>query len=102
MIVTIFKNRLRPGVGEEYGKEAGRLAAIAQKMPGFVSIKGYTAADGEELVLVEFEDEKTLAAWRNHPEHLVAQERGRKDFYAEYQIQVCNVLRGYGFNAKSA
>jgi len=38
-----------------------------------------------------------LAAWRNHPAHREAQQRGRAAFYAEFQIQVCSVVRQYGF-----
>jgi heme-degrading monooxygenase HmoA len=102
MVVTIFKHRMRPGVDKEYGREAGRLLAIAQKMPGFVSVKNYAAEDGELLTLVEFESEQTLAAWRNHPEHLAIQERGRNEFYAEYTIQVCKTVRAYDFRAPAA
>jgi heme-degrading monooxygenase HmoA len=99
MVVTIFKHRMRPGVDKEYGTNASKLLEIAQKMPGFVSIKGYAAEDGEQLILVEFETEQALAAWREHPEHLIAQELGRSKYYSEYNIQVCNTLRAYGFKA---
>jgi heme-degrading monooxygenase HmoA len=99
MVVTIFKHRMRPGVDKEYGADASKLLELAQKMPGFVSIKGYAAEDGEQLILVEFETEQALAAWREHPEHLIAQELGRSKYYSEYNIQVCNTLRAYGFKA---
>ena len=99
MIVTIFKYRMRAGVDKEYGDHASRLLEIAQKMPGFASIKGYAAEDGEQLILVEFESEQALARWREHPDHLIAQELGRSKYYAEYQIQVCNTLREYDFKS---
>jgi heme-degrading monooxygenase HmoA len=97
MVVTIFKHRMRPGVDQEYGTDVSKLLAIAQKMPGFVSIKGYAAADGEQLILVEFETEQALSDWREHPEHLIAQGLGRSKYYSEYQIQVCNTVREYSF-----
>ncbi len=99
MVVTIFKHRMQPGVDKEYGDEVSKLLAIAQKMPGFVSIKGYAAEDGEQVILVEFESEQALAAWREHPDHLIAQARGRSKYYSEYQIQVCNTIREYDFKA---
>ena len=99
MVVTIFKHRMQPGVDREYGAEVPRLLAIAQKMPGFASIKGYAADDGEQLILIEFENEQALAAWREHPDHLIAQELGRSKYYSEYKIQVCNTIREYGFKA---
>ena len=51
MVVTVFKNRLRPGVEKEYGAHVAKLLEIAQKMPGFVAIKGYAAEDGEHAQL---------------------------------------------------
>src|SRR5208282_6914160 len=61
MVVTVFKNRLRPGVEKEYGAHVAKLLEIAQRMPGFVAIKGYAAEDGEQLILVEFETVQDLA-----------------------------------------
>ena len=99
MVVVIFKHRMEPGVGQEYGTEASKLLAIVQTIPGFASVKSYAADDGEQLVLAEFESEQALAAWREHPAHLIAQERGRSKYYSEYKVQVCTTVREYGFKA---
>src|SRR5438093_11817341 len=89
MIVTIFRSRLRPEHQAEYAEWAERIHALATAMPGFVSIKTFTAEDGERVSIVEFASEETHRAWREHPEHRVAQALGRQKFYAEYRIQVC-------------
>lgn len=100
MVITIFKVRMKPGVdSKEYGERVAGLLAHAQKIPGFRSIKGYTAEDGEELILVEFETEESLKQWREHPEHLIAQGLGRSTYYSEYQVQVCSPIREYNFKA---
>ena len=70
---------------------------LASKMPGFVSYKDFTAEDGENVTIVEFESLETLAAWRDHPEHKRAQARGRAEFFSEYHIQVCTTVRDYIF-----
>lgn len=100
MIVVIFRSRLRDDAGPEYGPLAERMLALARSMPGFVSFRHYEAEDGERVSIVEFESEATLAAWRDHPEHLDAQKRGRKQFYAEYHIQVLTPVRANEFHAK--
>jgi heme-degrading monooxygenase HmoA len=97
MIVTIFRSRLRPENEAAYHEEAERIWALAQTMPGFVSLKTFQAEDGERVSIVEFESAETMRAWREHPEHLKAQAMGRELFYSEYQIQVCPVIRQYGF-----
>ena len=69
------------------------MSALAATMPGYISRKAFTAEDGERVIIVEFENEETQAAWRNHPEHVEAQRLGRKKFYSEYDLKVCELKR---------
>jgi heme-degrading monooxygenase HmoA len=98
VVVILFRTRLRTGIDEQQLTSLGEaMYRIASAMPGFVSYKDFAAADGENLSVVEFESPEALAAWRDHPEHLAAQRRGREEFFEEYRIQVCAPLRQYGF-----
>jgi heme-degrading monooxygenase HmoA len=45
--------------------------------------------------MVRFESLEALRGWREHPDHLVAQRRGKSEFYASYRIEVCEVVRAY-------
>jgi heme-degrading monooxygenase HmoA len=99
MIVTIFRSRLRPEHQAEYAEWATRMHDLATAMPGFLSIKTFAADDGERVSIVEFASEETHRAWRDHPEHRVAQQLRRRKFYAEYRIQVCKELRLAEFRA---
>jgi heme-degrading monooxygenase HmoA len=101
MIVTIFRSRLRAEHQEEYERMAARMHDLAQNMLGFVSIKTFTASDGERVSLVEFDSEAAHQAWRQHPEHREAQRLGREKFYSEYRIQVCRLERDYGKKAEA-
>ncbi len=100
MILTIFRSRLRPENQEAYRHMAAYIHELAVGMPGFRSIKTFTAEDGERVSIVEFESEETHNAWRRHPEHMKAQRLGREEFYSEFQIQVCKVERAYGMPPK--
>ena len=78
MVVTVFRSRLRDGVDMAALEALGaRMYELASAMPGFVSYKDFAAQDGELLTLIEFESMDTLTAWRDQPEHRVAQQRGR-------------------------
>lgn len=101
MVITIFRSRLRPEHREEYERWGKKIHELAVKMPGFISIKTFAADDGERVSVVEFESEETMLAWRNQPDHRTAQELGRKLFYSEYRIQVCQPLRDYSFPKKT-
>jgi heme-degrading monooxygenase HmoA len=88
-VITIFRSRLRPGVAAEYGPLAARMLSLAREMPGFVDFKTYEAEDGERVSIVVFDSPGAQRAWRQHPEHLEAQRRGREELYESYTIEVC-------------
>ena len=93
MIVVVFRSRLRSDAREDYVSVAERMSELARTMPGYISHKGFSAEDGERVTIVEFETEAAMRAWRMHPEHRAAQQKGRDSFYEEYKVQVCDVVR---------
>lgn len=95
--VTIFRSRLRGQAAESYGPVAEEMESLARAIPGFVEIKTFTADDGERVSLVTFASEEAQRVWRDDPRHKQAQNRGRSEFYDEYQIQVCRIVRERGF-----
>ena len=98
MVVVIFRTRLKEGADQD------ALASLTREMrdrvrtiPGFVSIKEFQAADGEGVAVAEFETMASAKAWRDHLDHRRAQERGRKEFFLRYRVQVGEVVRDYTF-----
>lgn len=86
MITTIFRSRLNQETLEEYQTIETRMVTLAQEAPGFISIKAFTAEDGERLSIVEFESWDTMRQWKNHPGHQKAQALGRDSLYTEYSL----------------
>jgi len=89
MVVVVFRSRLRDASSADFQQLAERMHALAASMPGFISYKVYVAEDGERVSIHEWESAEHLRAWREHPEHRQAQERGREDFYSDYTLYVC-------------
>ena len=102
MVVTVFRNRLRPENVAGYQAWIARMSALAKTMPGYISHKAFTAEDGERVTIVEFENEDAQRGWARNLEHMDAQRKGRADFYSEYRIQVCTVIRDSQFKQPSA
>ena len=102
MILIVFRSRLTPEAGDDYGEMAAEMLATAREMPGFVDMRFYQAEDGERLTLVRWQDLETLAAWRNHPRHRVAQQNGRAKWYEFYNLEVAEVVRDTAFDRSSA
>ena len=101
MIVTLFRNRLKPDHVDEYYETAARMSEIARSMPGYLSHKTFAAEDGERVTVVEFADEESQRAWSTEVRHQEAKKRGRAAFYAEYKLQVCEVKYQHAFTAPS-
>ena len=99
MVVTIFRNRLKPENQQEYYEWAGRMSALAKTMPGYVSHKTFVAEDGERVTLVEFQDEASQRVWASNLQHVEAKKKGRADFYTEYKLQICRIERESSFVA---
>ena len=93
MVVVVFRSRIRPGTEQELGRLGARMYELASSMPGYVSYKDFVAEDGENVSIIEFESIESVTAWREHPEHKIAQRRGREEFFSEYHIQVCTPVR---------
>ena len=99
MTLVIIRTKLRAGVDlATYEALNARMFEIVSAMPGFVSVKGYKGDDGDEIALIRFASADALRAWREHPEHLVVQQRGKTEFYAAYDIEVLEQTRAYHFH----
>jgi len=95
-VVTVFRSRLHDP-HEGYDQTADEMEAAARARPGFVDFKTFQAEDGERVSIVVFDSPEAHAAWRDDPQHRAAQQRGREEWYAEYQIQVCSLEYEHSF-----
>src|ERR1700674_4460108 len=97
MVVVVFRSRLTAEAGDDYSEMATEMLATAKEMPGFVEFKSFKSDDGERVSLVYWRDHETMAAWRNHPRHRVAQSSGRSKWYESYRIEVADIARESAF-----
>ncbi len=100
-IVTVFRSRLREGQREVYAEYAPEIYALAKASPGFLYAKTFTAADGERLTVVEFDNMENHQIWNKDHKHLEAKKRGIAEFYQEYHISVCQLLYERNFERNS-
>jgi heme-degrading monooxygenase HmoA len=102
IVIVVFKITHRPDMPlADYEQTGTRMVELVSSMPGFLGMD-YAATEGGELLVARFESHEALAGWRNQPEHQAAQERGRREFFAHYRIDVCEPVRSYEFQADDA
>jgi heme-degrading monooxygenase HmoA len=105
MVIALFEYRLSADIDKaEWERTFARMVALASEAPGCISIDGYSAPDGADLAVVRFVSEEALRAWKNHPEHVLAQARGREAFFDAYKVTVAApIIREYqGRRAETA
>jgi heme-degrading monooxygenase HmoA len=90
---VIFTSTRSPG-DHGYGEMSARMDQLAREQPGYL---GHESAHEEALgITVSYwVDHDAAAAWKHVAEHLVAQQRGRSTWYADYTVRVATVERDY-------
>lgn len=100
MVMVVFRFHAHPQADlEELGALTQEMVGHVSEMPGFGGIKDFASEDGEVVVIAEFDSLDSVDAWKAHPDHMAAQRRGRQEFFADYQIQVCELIRSNEFVA---
>jgi heme-degrading monooxygenase HmoA len=103
MIAIIFELQPAEGRRDAYLDHAARLRPELEGMDGFISIERFESltTPGKLLSLSFWRDEAAVAAWRNHPEHRLAQAAGRGGIFEDYRLRVVSVIRDYGPNDRA-
>lgn len=80
----------------DHGYAAISLAMerLAAQQPGYLGLEA--ARDGLGITVSYWRDDAAAQAWKQVAAHLVAQERGRGEWYATYRVRVATVDREYG------
>jgi heme-degrading monooxygenase HmoA len=98
---VIFTNQRTAGDGG-YADTAERMVALAKQQPGFLGVESVRGADGVGITVSYWVSEDAIAAWRQHAEHSLAREQGRKHWYGQFSVRVAKVERAYGMPPQGA
>jgi heme-degrading monooxygenase HmoA len=77
-----------------YDAMAARMVELAAAQPGFLGVESVRDAGGLGITVSYWRTRDDIRAWREHAEHRVAQETGKRVWYADYRLRICEVLRG--------
>ena len=83
----------RTEVDEGYGATGDRMVELAAQQPGFLGVESARGEDGLGITVSYWESEEAIANWRRHAEHVVAQGKGRSQWYDEFLTRVAKVER---------
>mgnify|MGYP001216194759 CR=1 FL=1 len=92
---VIFSNQRRDADPAGYELAASRLVELATQQPGYLGVESTRDADGFGITISYWTDEASIAAWKAHAEHSIAQETGQARWYEHYITRVAKVERAY-------
>jgi heme-degrading monooxygenase HmoA len=98
---VIFTSR-RTEVDRGYAETADRMVELASKQPGFLGVESVRDSDGVGITVSYWESTAAIEAWKAQAEHLLAQRRGRSEWYRQYEVRVARVERAYGRSEPAA
>jgi len=93
---AVIFTSLRTEGDRGYGKTAERMIELASQQPGFLGVETARGDDGLGITVSYWTSEEAIANLKANAEHRLAQEAGRKTWYADYRLRIAKVERAYG------
>ncbi|TDH28507.1 antibiotic biosynthesis monooxygenase [Segetibacter sp. 3557_3] len=91
VIFTSLKN----DPSEGYAAMAEKMDALAKVQPGYLGVESARAEIG--ITVSYWKDLDSIRKWKEHSEHLLAQQLGINEWYSAYCVRICLVEREYHF-----
>lgn len=79
-----------------YSEMAKQMESLAKQQEGFIDLE--SARDTLGITVSYWQSLEAIQNWKQQTDHLVAQQKGRTDWYSWYKVRVCKVERDYEFN----
>ena len=92
---VIFTSTLTENT-EGYSEMAQKMEDLAKTQSGFLGID--SAREDLGITVSYWESLEAIKSWKQNAEHLVAQQKGRDQWYSWYNTRICKVEREYEFS----
>jgi len=91
---VIFTSKLTKD-NKGYSEMAQKMEDLAKTQSGFLGID--SAREDVGITVSYWESLDAIKSWKQHSEHLIAQQKGRELWYSWYNTKICKVEREYEF-----
>lgn len=103
MVIVLFEVTIKEGKKEDYLKRTADLKNYACDVKGFIRAERFVSTTDENklLSMTVWENEESIAEWRNFSKHRESQGVGRNEDFADYTITVVTPVRSYSLNERT-
>ena len=92
---AVIFTSLRTAGDRGYVEMAGKMEELARLQKGFLGIE--SARNELGITVSYWESLEAIQNWREHAEHSIAREKGRKEWYKSFKTRIAKVERDYDF-----
>lgn len=92
---VIFTSRQSDDI-EGYSEMANVMEALAKTQDGYLGIESARSEIG--ITVSYWESLEAIRHWKANSEHLLAQQKGREQWYNWYHVRICKIEQEYSFN----
>lgn len=86
----------RSAVEEGYSQMSDHMSELAKQQPGYLGHE--SAREGIGITVSYWDSLEAIKNWKQHSQHLIAQEKGIVQWYTHYKTRICKVERDYDFH----
>jgi len=90
---AVIFTSIRTAGDHGYAETSDRMVELASGQPGFLGIESVRDAQGTGITVSYWTSTEAIAAWKAQAEHQLAQQRGRREWYQQYEIRIARVER---------
>lgn len=92
---AVVFSAVRTDGDQGYGVMAERMQELAREQPGYLGFESARDENGFGVSVSYWVDDAAARAWKEVHEHVIAQQRGKDTWYADYRVRVATVSRAY-------
>ena len=92
---VVFSSQRTDDDQQGYAEMAQRMLDLAQKQAGYLGVESARDTDGFGITVSYWDSLAHIAQWKNEGQHLVAQDKGRTNWYQNYFTRIAKVERAY-------
>ena len=95
MYYAVIFTSERTKIEEGYAEMAQKMEDLAKQQEGFIAVESARSEIG--ITVSYWENLESIKKWKQNLDHLVAQQKGKSDWYKSYTTRICLVEREYSF-----
>ena len=91
---VIFTSKRTEG-DNGYAEMSQLMDSLVKKQKGFIGVD--SARNDIGITVSYWKNLEAIKNWKQQTDHLMAQKKGRTDWYSWYNVRICKVEREYEF-----